>query len=81
MSFIKPFPLNSRAVFRLIHFDVWGSNFLRARLKLDQPVRVVPESFKIRHAVTGEVYELSTSLVQEDAVVAVMEQLRVADGH
>ncbi len=76
---IEPFPLDSRAVLRLIHFDVWASNFLRARLNLDQPVRVVPGTFKITNPRTGQFMKLSTNLEYEDETVEAMEELRLSD--
>jgi hypothetical protein len=75
----KPLELPSLAVLRLMHFDVWGTNFLRERLapfglKLRE-VRVASH-FTIRNLRTGEELELPTDLKHEEVIVAQMERIR-----
>jgi hypothetical protein len=75
----KPLPIPSRAVFRMMHFDAWGHNFLRERLApfgLKWREAKIPPFFKLLSK-TGEVFTLPTDLDREDETVAEMERIRL----
>ena len=76
----KPLKLPSRAVFRMMHFDAWGHNFLRERLApfgLKWRKAELPPFLTLINGKTGERIELPTDLAREDETVAEMDRIRL----
>lgn len=80
MNSLGPYYLDTRATYWMLHFDVWGDNFLRERLApfgYKAPYREIPPAIGIICKITGQTTWLPSHPSMAEETIAMMEKLRV----